>query len=85
MGESSTSTTNAEECEDPLALLDPKEELLSDSESFEDDKDKTDVPAAAAASSSSTDVNHKVLAHTPPETSTKIVPALAITTNNGKF
>lgn len=52
----------AEDCQDPLALLDPKEELLSETESMEEEgeleEDKTD-------GQSSTDIKHKNFGHSP--------------------
>lgn len=49
--EDAQAATNAENV-DPLALLDPKEEIFSDTESFEDDaeEEKTDVAPATTAS-----------------------------------
>ncbi|KAI8122526.1 hypothetical protein CVS40_6703 [Lucilia cuprina] len=59
LGETSSSGATAEECEDPLALLDPKEELLSETESLEmEDENKSDAPADM-------DINHKLLALAP--------------------
>lgn len=91
MGETLSSGTTAEECEDPLTLRDPKEELLSETESLEmDEEDKSDVPA-------NMDINHKVSACSPtqslpPPTASpqgdsavpRTLPAMT-NSNNGKF
>lgn len=96
MGETSASGAAEEldECEDPLALLDPKEELLSETESLElddeDEKSTLNVPI-------STDINHKHTTHTPTEpppstpppkvsaATTTILPAITSNNNDGKF
>lgn len=70
-------------------MIDPKEELLSETESLEmEDENKSDVPAAM-------DINHKLSAHTPKqpapppihpnaEVSAATLPAIT-NNNNGKL
>lgn len=91
MGETLSSGATAEECEDPLTLLDPKEELLSETESLEmDEEDKSDVPA-------NMDISHKVSACSPTQSVPppplspqgdsavpRTFPAMT-NSNNGKF
>lgn len=76
MGETS------EDCGDPLALLDPKEELLSEIESLEDeeDDDKLDVQ----------NINNKEPSHSPPvmtasQATDPTTSEVITSNNNGKF